>query len=170
MSLSTKWTAVSLFALTALGAGSIAFAGCSVTSGSPTDVEGGTVTPTDGGGGTDTSVPEDGSTNSCPGNTKQTAPLVNAACQTALDSECCTELTGCFGLDVPAASDCNVYSACIADCKKPLADGAAPTTQEISDCETMLCDANSPKTVQDAYTKLIDCASKPGSKSIMACQ
>ena len=42
MTLSAKWTAVSFFTLTALAAGSFAFAGCTVTSGSPTDTEGGT--------------------------------------------------------------------------------------------------------------------------------
>ena len=169
MSLNAKWTTVTFMALTAVGAGSFLFGGCSVTNGPVTDFEGGTGNPpppppSDGGG--DTSI-GDSATNACPGNTKQTAPLVNATCQKAMETDCCAELTGCFGLDVPALQDCNVFSSCISQCKDPLADGGKPTTAEIAQCETDICNANSPKSVQDAYDTMITCAT---SKAGTACQ
>jgi hypothetical protein len=171
MTLSRNWIAVSSFAITALVVGGMASAGCSVTSGTVTDSEGGVTTPEPDGGDQDTSVAVvDGSTNACPGNTGQTADLVSATCQSALNTECCTELTACFTMaGVASTMDCNVYSACIADCKKPATDGAAPTPAEENDCDTNICDLNASPAIQTAYTNLIACATS-GAQSSAACQ
>jgi hypothetical protein len=159
MSLSAKWTAVSLFALSALGAGLLA-AGCTVTSGNPDNTEGGTGNnPPVEAGASDTSTADTSTPgNACPGNTKQTTKFAPAACQAATEKDCCNELIACFDIPgVAAAEDCNVYAACLADCAKPADDGAAPTTQEIDQCQTDLCDTNSPSSVQMAHAALISC-------------
>src|SRR4051812_18154228 len=98
MTLSAKWTAVSFFALTALAAGSFAFAGCTVTSGNPTDPEGGVGNPPnpDSGAGADTSTGDSAVAATCEGNKQTSGDFVNAQCQAALNAECCAELKGCF--------------------------------------------------------------------------
>src|SRR5689334_17176878 len=97
---SIKWTTVSFLAASALGAGAFAFAGCTVTSGDPSD-DGGVVKD---GGGTDTtpsdSGGDDGGTVTCEGNTKQQKKLVSDACQNCLNTNCCSELKTCFNKDV----------------------------------------------------------------------
>src|SRR4051812_13252550 len=118
MTLSAKWTAVSFFALTALGGATLVFGGCTVTSGKVDDIEGGSgnnTTPDK-----DSGTPTDSSTHSaCPGNTKQPVILINESCQSALETACCAELTTCFNIvnDQDAAAggtdDCNKYSQCI---------------------------------------------------------
>jgi hypothetical protein len=172
MSLSAKWTAVSLFALTALAAGTLA-AGCTVTSGTPSNIEGGTGNnpPTDGGGGTDTSTADTSTANACPAiATKQTVKFKPPACQAAAENECCAEMTACFDqAGVDPLQDCNVYTACLDNCAKPLADGGTPTTAEIAQCQADDCDSNSPKSVQDAHEAMITClTAKPGTS--VACQ
>lgn len=161
MSLSAKWTAVTFSALTALGAGSFAFAGCTVTSGDPDNVEagGGNNPPVDG-----------GAANKCPGNTaKQTTKFAPSACQAALEEECCAELTACFTTPTVAATqDCNVFVSCVDDCDKPV-DGGAPTETERNKCISDFCLSNSPPAIAEAYNKIIDCKeAKP--KSIAACK
>ena len=136
MTLSAKWTVVSFFALTSVAAGSFAFAGCTVTSGNPTDSEGGTVitNPVDSGGGTDSGDSGVAAT-TCEGNKQTSGDFVNAACQSKLNTECCTELKTCFDL-VPTADDagttgqdCNAYSKCIDLCTRKT-DGTPETDHD----------------------------------------
>jgi hypothetical protein len=164
MSLSAKWTAVTLFALTALGAGSLA-AGCTVTSGDPDNSEGGTGNnpPTEASTPADTSTGDGGGPNKCPGNTQQKIVLTSAACQAAMEAECCAEITACFGATIDTTdaaapqADCNIFAECIADCtKKP--DGTPETDQQaIAKCQADLCDSSSPTNVQTAYDAMIKC-------------
>ncbi|CAN5924697.1 hypothetical protein BH11MYX4_BH11MYX4_31540 [soil metagenome] len=157
MTLNAKWTAVSFFALAAMGAASVAFAGCTVTSGKVDDVEAGPGTNTDAG---KTDSP---SGKACPGNTKQTTTFINATCQSAMETACCAELTTCFDIvpDQDAAAggtdDCNKYSQCIPKCRFKI-DGTTPETDEakISACQDD-CDLAAPKSVVDAYTALTAC-------------
>ena len=159
MTLSAKWTAVSFFALTALAAGSFAFAGCTVTSGNPTDTEGGTGNPPnpDSGTGTDSSTATDSAVAAtCEGNTQSSGDFVNAACQAALNAECCTELKGCFNLVIDqdaggATDDCNTYTKCVDLCR------AEPDATKQQQCQTE-CDLGAPKAVQDAYDAITKCA------------
>lgn len=173
MTLSAKWTAASFFALTALGAASFAFAGCTVTSGKVDDIEGGAGNPDTGpkaDGGTDGPV-----VNACPGNTKQTGKFINDACQSALESACCAELTACFNIvpsanaDAGGADDCNKYSACIPKCRFK-ADGKTPETDDklIAACQDD-CDALTQKSVITAYEAIVKCTTNnPASNT--ACQ
>lgn len=162
MTLSAKWTAVSFFALTALAAGSFAFAGCSVTSGNPTDSEGGTGNPpVDGGGGGDSSK-SDAATATCEGNKQTGGDLFSPACQAKLNAVCCTELKTCFDI-VPAAADggtaddCNKYSTCLDACTKK-ADGTPETdAAKISACQDD-CDTLSEPAVITAYEAIVKCA------------
>jgi len=177
MSSNAKWTAVSFFALAAMGAASVAFAGCTVTSGTPDNVEGGTNTNTDSGKPTGDSSTGDSSTgNACPGNTKQTTTFIKPACQKSLESECCAELTACFNI-VPDTSDaggggtddCNKYSQCIPKCSFKI-DGITPETDKnkIGACEDD-CDLASSKSVITAYEAIVKCVTdKPASNA--ACQ
>lgn len=172
MTLSSKWTAVSFFALAAMGAASMAFAGCTVTSGTVDNVEGGTGTKTDG----STNPPVDGSTaNACPGNTKQTTVFINAACQKALEGECCAELTTCFNIvpdtaDAAAggSDDCNKYSQCIPKCRQKL-DGTPETdTAKIGACQDD-CDLATQQPIITAYDAIAKCVvAHPDSNT--ACQ
>lgn len=154
MKSSAKLTAVSFFALTALAGASIAFSGCTVTSGKVDDIEGGTgnkdsATPL--GDAADGSVP-----NACPGNTKETiGPIVSAACQAKLDSTCCAELVACFGFEISktdagaGALDCNGYTDCTDKCN------SGPQADRV-DCQKG-CNLATPQGVQDAYGKIEDC-------------
>lgn len=165
MTLSAKWTAVSFFALTALAAGSFAFAGCTVTTGTPSNIEGGSgITPsTDGGSGSDAGDAAPAAT--CEGN-KQTYKLSDA-CQAALNAECCAELKGCFNIVIDKdaggpTNDCNTYAACSAlAVKQP-----TPADQQAAQKE---CNLGAPKSVQDAFGELEKCqTNKPGPNK--ACQ
>jgi len=164
MTLSAKWTVVSFFAVTSIAAGSVAFAGCTVTSGNPVDSDSGTVitNPTPDGGGGDSAV------NACPGNTKQTSTFINAKCQAKLDSVCCSELTTCFDLTSgpddagTTPQDCNGYTNCIDLCTRKT-DGTPETdTMKVSLCDDD-CDALTGQNVIDAYKAIADCATAKAS-------
>ena len=154
MTLSAKWTAVSFFALSALAAGSFAFAGCTVTSGTPSDIEGGTpITSTDS--GKETSTGDGAVAATCEGNKQTSGDFINASCQAALNAECCTELKGCFNLvvtsDGGASDDCNTYVKCVDLAKKQ-------ATQADKEAAQKECDLGAPKEVQDAYDAIVKCA------------
>jgi len=164
MTLSAKWTVVSLFAVTGVALGSIAFAGCTVTSGTPTNEEGGTVItnpPPPGDSGTadaaDAAVV-------CQGNKQSGRPLGGDACQNKLNAVCCTELKTCFDI-VPGnddagqpAQDCNAYSECIDTCTF-MADGKTPETDQnkIAACDQD-CDTLTTPEVTQAYDAIFTCA------------
>ncbi len=162
MLVSAKWTAVSFFGL-ALGA-SLAAAGCSVTTGT-VDGDGGSsgtvVTPAeDSGTGGDGATGVDASVNLCPSNTKETIrPIVSEACQTQIDTHCCSQATSCFSI-IPAAGvdDCNKFTTCIDRCNYE-ADGVTPQTDatKIDACQTLDCPALSQQDVVDAYDAMIAC-------------
>jgi hypothetical protein len=167
MTLSAKWTAVSFFALTALGGASLAFAGCTVTSspntgdagpGSSSGTSGSSGDPVDSGGDTSTPVV-------CEGNKQVGRPIVSAACQAKLNAVCCTELKTCFDI-VPAADDagaggtddCNKFSDCIDACTRK-ADGTPETDQtKVDACQNQDCVAATTKPVVDAYDAITACA------------
>ncbi|MDB5214256.1 MAG: hypothetical protein JWO86_2183 [Myxococcaceae bacterium] len=113
-----------------------------------TDDEGGTTDATFFEASTFDAAHPDGATSSCPGNTKQTAPLLNATCQAALEKVCCAELKACFNIAAGASSDCNAYAACISSC----ASQADPTT-----CQTD-CDSMTTTSIRNAYDTLVTCA------------
>jgi hypothetical protein len=136
------------------------FAGCTVTSGTVNDSEGGTVTTPTPDSGTDSAA---NAAASCPGNTKQKANFISAACQAALDTSCCAELTACFDI-VPVAGDaggptddCNTFSSCIAACK---------SQPDVATCENE-CNLAAPQDVQNAYDAITACAT---AKANTACQ
>ncbi len=158
MTLSAKWTAVSFLALTAVATGSFAFAGCTATTGTPSDTEGGTGNPpVDSGTKTDGAVAA-----KCEGNKQTGGDLFSATCQAKLNAVCCTELKTCFDI-VPAADggttpdDCNKYSACIDSCTKK-ADGTPETDPaKVDTCDTE-CDTLSEPAVVTAYEAIVKCA------------
>src|SRR6478752_1274493 len=136
MSLNAKWTAVSFLTLSALAAGSFAFAGCTVTSSSPNDSEGGIGNPSNPDSSTtaDTSTGTDASTATCEGNKQTSGDFVNAQCQAALNAECCTELKGCFNIVVDAdaggaTDDCNTFAKCVDLCR------AETDQQKATECQ-----------------------------------
>ena len=162
MTLSAKWTAVSFLALTAVATGSFAFAGCSVTSGNPTDSEGGTGNPP-----VDSGTKTDSAAATCEGNKQGSGDFVNASCQAALNSVCCTELKGCFNLVVDqdaggATDNCDTYVKCVDLCR------AEPDATKAAACQNE-CDLGAPKAVQDAYDAITKCATDHP-KSNAACQ
>jgi hypothetical protein len=175
MTLSAKWTAVSFLALTSVAAGSFAFAGCTITSGNPTDEEGGTVitNPTPDSGGTDTDAGDSGvAATTCEGNKQMSGDFLNAACQSKLNTVCCTELKTCFDL-VPTADDagttgqdCNAYAKCIDTCTRKT-DGTPETDpMKVSLCDDD-CDALTSQNVIDAYNAIVTCA---GAKASDVCK
>ena len=134
MKLSAKsHVAVSFIASLALGA--VAFAGCTVTSGTVDDTDGGTSSSTSSSGGSSS-----GSTSSRSGSTgdsgtdaastcepnNQTSdfapPNYGAECQSCAESKCCNEVQACFNQDPNAGDDaganvgCDDYKKCIDDC------------------------------------------------------
>jgi hypothetical protein len=156
MTLSAKWTAVSFFAMTALAAGSFAFAGCTVTSGTPSNIEGGTGTPTGDSGTAETSTGDSSTPATCEGNKQASGDFKSAACQAALNVDCCTELKGCFNLvidaDAGGATDnCDTYVKCVDLAQKQ-------PTQADKEAAQKECDLGAPKSVQDAYDAIVACA------------
>lgn len=157
MSLSVKWTAVSFFTLTALGAASFAFAGCTVTSGGIDNTEGGTVKPDAGGDG---ATGDSAVANACPGNTKQLRPILTTTCQNKLNAVCCNELKTCFDIVLTAdpkgergTDDCNALQKCLGEtCKLP--DGGVDSKCQ-DDCVTASQDS-----VVNAYDAISECATK----------
>jgi hypothetical protein len=89
----------------------------------------------------------DGATSGCPGN-KQTAPLLNTTCQTALEKSCCTELKGCFNMASGTSSDCNAYTACLDSCS---------TSADVPTCQSDCGNASTPAIVS-AYDAIVTCA------------
>lgn len=165
--MSIKWTTLSFVAAATLGAGAFAFGGCTVTSGSPSD-SGGIVE--DGGNGNDGGGTDSGSdgttTQACEGNTNQKNKLVNDACQSCLDTNCCSELKSCFNKQVTstddagadggvASGDCNEYAECVAFCYSKQ-NGDQACLDE--------CNAGAPDVV-DEYDAIITCAENKGCKA-----
>lgn len=162
VSVSAKWTAVSFFGLATLGA-SLAAAGCSVTTGTVDNDGGGTViipeedsgTTADSGGSVDA-----GYVNTCTANTNQTiGPIVSVQCQESIDTNCCTQLAGCFGIATPTGvDDCNKFTLCVDKCNYQ-ADGVTPETDasKIEACQNTDCPALSQQDVVDAYDALTAC-------------
>lgn len=132
MKLSAKMTTVTFLAAMALGAAALT-GGCTVTSTSSTDTDGGTsssggssgTSSSGGSSGTPSDSGTDTGTATCEGNEKQTYKFPDA-CQTCLEAKCCDKLVACYGQDPGDAGDvdCNVYSECISDCNAGAADDA----------------------------------------------
>jgi len=170
MTLSAKWTAASFFALTAaIGAGSFAFAGCTVTSGNPDDFEGGTGTPPVVTPTPDSGTPvADAAVAKCEGNKQTGSDFFSAACQNRLNAQCCNELKTCFDLAPttptaadPGTDDCNAYAICIPSCKKK-ADGTPETDNALIIACQDDCDKGSQKNIITAYEAIVACASSKG--------
>jgi hypothetical protein len=152
MTLSSKWTAVSFLALTAIAAGSFAFAGCTATSGNPTDTEGGTGNPV-----VDSGTKTDSAAATCEGNMQTSGDFQSPQCQALLNANCCAELKGCFNLVVAAADggaddNCDTYVKCVDDAQ-------SKATQADKEAAQALCDLSAPQNVQDAYDAIVKCAS-----------
>ena len=154
MKLSAKWSTISLFFATALGAAAVAFSGCTVTSGTVDD-DGGTVrdgSTSNGDGGSEASAEGggDAAAPTCEGNTQQNQ-LVSAECQSCLEQNCCNELKGCFNEQVPQGDvDCQAYADCIANC----------LTGDAGDPQACFaeCDAATDQKIISAYDAIITCA------------
>ena len=166
MRFSLKWMALPILATGAFGV-LFSFAGCSVTSGTVDNTEGGTTTPPpppppppssgDDGGG------DGGAT--CEGNNENTQNRTDfgADCQSCLDTSCCTELKNCFNLAPgqtdagTAASDCNTYAHCIVFCDNDVAADAGNDAGTIQACEDE-CAAATSDGVTAAYDGVLGCA------------
>lgn len=155
MNSSAKTTAISLLAAAALGAA--VFTGCTVTSGTDDDVDGGTQNndkkdagATDKDASTET---DGGGTATC--ETKRTSEyIVSPTCQACLDAKCCSQQKTCFDIEAPADKskvNCNDYAACIDDC------GATATTEEELDACYGDCDLTGADGVQTAYEAIVSC-------------
>lgn len=153
MNSSAKLTAVTLLATAALGV-AIATQGCTTTSNTDNDFDGGTQSSSSGStsSGSSGSSGGEGGTNACASNTKQTAPLIDTTCQACLEKSCCSQLTTCFNIPKPDDSgtknDCNEYSKCIADCLDDT---------DVDGCYK-LCDEVAADGVQAAYDNITSCA------------
>ena len=156
MNSSAKMTTVSFLAAAALGAA--VFMGCTVTSGTVDDTDGGTQNNNNnndgGGGGNDSgSQPETG-TEACQAPQPDTAKFEPAACQSCYESKCCLELTNCFSLPGDEANgklDCAGFKSCLDDC------AGKPAGQEQDDCITECTDVLAADGVVDAWRSLQTC-------------
>ena len=147
MNSSAKTTTFTFLAAAALGAA--VFMGCTVTSGTVDDTDGGTQNDDDkdsgSSGNNDSGTPDTGG-ETC-NNTSQTNMFEPAACQTCLESKCCLELNNSFNIpndDPNGKLGCNDFKACLDDCAKPNEDGTAKTEDEIQECIDTTC--NDPET------------------------
>ncbi len=154
MKFSVKFTTVSFLAAAALGAGALAFGGCTVTSGTVDEDGGPPVTPTGGDSGSDAAPAA-----TCEGN-KQQGDLVSAACQACLNAKCCTELKGCFNANITAnqqggTQTCQEYATCISTCiTKSTASDQALCYED--------CQALAAQDIPSDYEAIITCAQQNG--------
>lgn len=163
MKLHAKWSTLSVLAMMAFGSGAAVYTGCTVTTGTVDDIDGGSGTPTkDGGTSTsDSGTAGDGGVvgTACqPLNQKQ--QLIDEACQSCLEQKCCTQLQGCY--NAPAGSngevDCDTYAQCVdqGGCET---DPAKPSSD--SDAGALVCDgcrsATTPAVVS-GFNEIAKCA------------
>ncbi len=161
MNTSAKLYAVTFLAASALGV-AVLTGGCTVTSGTVNDTDGGSsgssgTSGTSGSSGTT----DDGGTEAGPtcNNPSQTEKF-SATCQACLEAKCCNELNACYTIPKPGDGtklDCNDLTKCITDCRanNPPQNGdsgAADTCAD--DCADP--DANADGVV-DAYNAIIAC-------------
>lgn len=145
MKFDAKWTALSLAAMTTLGAA--AFGGCTFSSDTDNDTDGGTRPPSEAG----TSETDSGAPVVCEGNL-QVGVIVSEDCQQCLNASCCTELKGCFNIDGEDAGGgigCTEYHECIIDCND--------RPEEERDGCFSACDGAAADGVQSAYETLQTC-------------
>ena len=158
MNSSAKTTTFSFLAAAALGAA--VFMGCTVTSGTVDDTDGGTQdNDKDGGSNSDTGTPDSGG-ETC-SNTHQTNMFEPAACQSCMESKCCLELDNCFKIPSDEASGkfgCNDFKLCLDDCVKPNEDGTEKTEDEINECYTECADTLAAEGVVTAWQSVTACA------------
>lgn len=149
---SSAKTILSLAAAMALGAAA-AVSGCTVTSTTSNDFDGGFQPKDDGGGNDDGGGGGDGGGSAvCEGNQQQT-PIDPPACQECLNTSCCTELKGCYNQDPDGGTSCDDYAACIDQCTQN-----NPNDQAALDACYQLCDDATDPGIISAYEGIANCA------------
>ena len=157
MNSSAKVSVVTLLAAAALGA-AVFTQGCTATSGTDNDTDGGTQSSSGTSGASSSGTSgrpatdaggDAAPTNACAGN-KQSADngFAPATCQPCLEQKCCDKLKTCFDIpDTAEALDCNEYTECTDKC----ATDADPTTCQ-KDCDDLAVPG-----VVDAYDAIVTC-------------
>jgi hypothetical protein len=159
MNSSARITLAILLAGSALGVAVIS--ACTVNSTTNNDTDGGGATSSSGSTGTSSGGTSSGGTSSggtSSGGTssggsacatsKQDAGVVfrTAACQSCLNTKCCTQLTKCFNIPETTDNiDCNDYHNCI--------EAANGDTAKENLCDTVASDAG----IIEAYQAIADC-------------
>ncbi len=150
MNSSAKLTIVTLLASLALGAAAIQ--GCTVTSGTSDDTDGGTQSSggtsgngTSGGtsGTTEQDAGEDAAAAVCEGN-KQTTQFTPESCQACLNEKCCAELKPCFDYVPPddTTLTCDQLLDCLQTCEGDVCDE---------------CQAGTTTDLQTAFDAIVEC-------------
>jgi hypothetical protein len=161
MNSSAKLTAVTLLAAGALGVA--AMQGCTVTSGTNSDTDGGSSSGTSGTSGNGTSSGSDSGTGdsgsaTCEGN-KQEIPFEPASCQSCMNGACCDKMKTCFDIVKPDTEfDCNkLYKCAFVECiQAGGGDAAIARCQE--DCaSTPPPNGNVSAEVLDAFNAIVAC-------------
>ncbi|HVH42282.1 MAG TPA: hypothetical protein VM925_08050 [Labilithrix sp.] len=163
MNSSAKITAFSFLAAAALGAA--VFTGCTVTSGTVDDTDGGTTNNgTDAGTQSETGTGTD-SGPTCEPPTQGTPFEPAADCQPCVAANCCAELVGCFSLPGGDKLDCDGFKECVDSCDTDdcingagnegscvnlAAPGVAAAYQAISECGEQKCATQCPVGNPDA--------------------
>lgn len=143
MNSSATTTTLSFLAAAALGAAM--FMGCTITSSTTDDTDGGTrINDTDKDKDKDKDTPEagapEGGGEAC--ESPQKTPFEPAACQSCMESNCCLELKNCFNIGEDTANGklgCDGFRECIDDCDKPNDDGTEKTDKQKTTCYQELC-------------------------------
>lgn len=146
MSASAKLTAVTFLAAAALGA-AIATQGCTVTSTTINDTDGGTQSS----GGTSGSADGDGGSEGGSSGGGQTCNAgefptsLNATCQACLEQKCCADLKSCFEINPgPSLLSCKELADCVNEAK--------------DETEHQACVDSADPLVKDAYGRIVGCA------------
>lgn len=155
MNSSAKMTTLSFLAAAALGA--VVFMGCTVTSGTVDDTDGGTQNnDKDAGNNNNDSgqQSETGTGDKCESTQPESAKFQPEACQTCLEKSCCVEIKNCFNLPGDPDNgklDCAGFKDCIDDC------ATKPAGQEQDDCIKECTDDLAAAGVVDAWQSLTAC-------------
>ncbi len=166
MKLHVKRSTASFLAAMAFGSGAAVYMGCTVTSGTIDDDNGGTGTRFDAGtdagdGGTTTTNPDAAPVGTVCQDLKQKEQLVGDACQACLETTCCAQLKGCYNVVPPdnTTVDCDTYARCVGPSEGGGNDCTVldPAQDAGADCE--LCRTAAAPGVVEGFNAIFTCAS-----------
>jgi hypothetical protein len=157
MKLHATWSKMSILGALAFGMGAAVYTGCTVTSGTVDDFDGGSGTTLDSGSPTSDASTGDGGVEGNVGTvckSAQKSQIIDDTCQLCLEQKCCTQLKGCFDLPASDGVSCDEYGACVDQFKCEVLDPAVDAGSTTCDG----CRSGAATGVPAGYNNIVMCA------------